>query len=82
MAFDLGAFMQRELQNNSVPSRRQVKNASGRSGRKAYAGRQALARVGGYKNTVEAIYAPADKELCVVVPMSVGWKSNGEPNRL
>jgi hypothetical protein len=83
MAFDLNSFMQTQLrQTGSAPSRRSNKNHSGRTGRKAHNGRKALQKVGGSSNLIKAIYAPADKNLCVVVPMETGWLPNGQPNRL
>ena len=83
MAFDLQSFMQRELKKTgAAPSRRSNKVQSGRAGRKTYQGQKAVSKVGGFRNEVDAIYAPADYELCVVVDSRRGWKSNGEPNRL
>ena len=82
MAYDLRTAMQRELTSLSTPSKRQVRNASGRAGRKSHNGQKALQKVGGYRNVMDAIYAPADKELCVVVPDSTGRKADGTPNRL
>lgn len=82
MAFDAMTFINNYMQSSGAPSKRSVKNKSGRAGRKAYNGRQTLARVGGVSSTMAAIYAPADRNLCVVVPHDVGWKANGDPNRL
>ena len=82
MAFDLRTSMQRALVNqNSAPSKRQVRNKSGKAGRRTYNGQMVLARVGGYGSTMEAIYAPAGTELCVVVPDSMGRLSDGTPRR-
>lgn len=79
--FDVHSFLQRELAKPTSPSRRSNKNKSGRAGRRAWNGQRNLSSVGGYSNAVQAIYAPADKELCVVVPMETGWLPDGRPNR-
>lgn len=65
---------------HETPARRGNKNRSGRQGRKQYAGRVTLRKVGGYSNWVRASYAPADKEMCVVVPKHTGMR-DGVPFR-
>lgn len=63
------------------PSKRRNKQHSGRAGRRMYNGLQTIQAVGGYANDIDAIYAPSDKELCVVVDPRVGYNDAGEPNR-
>lgn len=82
MAWDALEFVTRQLAQGEVPSRRAVKNRSGRTGRKQYQGQKTLARVGGVSSHMAAVYAPADKELCVVVDSRRGWLPDGRPNRL
>ena len=55
---------------NTPPSKRQIRDKSGRAGRRAWNSRRQAAAVGGYADDRQAIYAPADKELCVVVTNS------------
>jgi hypothetical protein len=62
--FNLHEFLMKELAH---PPKRQVKNKSGRAGRKLHNSRAAQRAVGGYADTMRAVYAPADTELCVVV---------------
>ncbi len=82
MAFDAMTFMQRYLANPSdAPSKRSVKNRSGRAGRKQANGARWVARVGGFADDVRATYAPADTEMCRVVPNNVGWLPDGRPRR-
>ena len=93
MAFDLDKFLERELNKRArltrslqgtgdAPSKRSNKTKSGRSNVKGYHGRMALAAVGGFRNEADAIFAPADHLMCVVVDSRRGWKTNGDPNRL
>jgi hypothetical protein len=63
-----------------APSKRSNKNRSGRRGLKAYRGSKWVSAVGGMKDTVRAIYAPADYEMCRVVPFDTGMR-DGEPFR-
>lgn len=63
-----------------APSKRGNKNRSGRRGLKAYRGHKWVAAVGGMKDPIRAIYAPADHEMCRVVPMTTGMR-NGVPWR-
>jgi len=49
------------------PGRRTNKFKSGKSGRVAHHSATTVRKVGGYANTIQAIYAPADTEMCVVV---------------
>ncbi len=51
---------------DGAPSKRQVKNRSGRSGRKQWNGSKSVSSVGGFKDTAAAIYAPTDKPMCVI----------------
>jgi len=81
MAFDLDAFLQRELATPTTKSRRRTKQESGRASRKQARTRQTLRAVGGYSNLQSAIYAPADTPLCVVVPHNTGWLPDGRPRR-
>jgi len=64
-----------------APSKRQIKHRSGRAGRRMYRNQQWLRSVGGYANMLDAIAAPPDKELCVVVDSRRGFKADGTPNR-
>lgn len=66
--------------SGGAPSRRANKNRSGRAGRKAYNGRKWVQAVGGTSDMARAMYAPADKELCKVVPGDTGYR-NGKPFR-
>ena len=68
--------------SNGTPSRRSNKARSGRAGRKTYQGQKAVSKVGGFTRDEDAMYAPADHEMCVVVDSRRGWKTNGDPNRL
>jgi hypothetical protein len=80
--FDLGAFMQKELaRTGNAPSRRTNKQRSGRTLRKQANSQATLARVGGFRNPVRAIYAPANTNMCHVVDSNVGWLPNGQPRR-
>ena len=60
-----------DLTDNGVPSKRQVRNRSGRAGRKGHNGAQWVARSGGYNNWVKAALAPADALLCHVAQYEV-----------
>lgn len=93
MAFDLNKFIERELNKHArvvrdlqktgdAPSKRANKTKSGRSNVKGYHGRSALSKVGGFSRLEDAIFAPADHLMCVVVDSRRGWKTNGDPNRL
>lgn len=82
VAFDAKTLIARAIANqNPAPSRRQVKDRSGRSSRRAANSRRTLAAVGGFADDVKAMYAPADTEMCRVVPDSVGWLPDGRPRR-
>jgi hypothetical protein len=70
-----------DSEDTSVPSKRQNRNRSGRAGRRMYNGLQTVQSVGGYASPLNAIYAPSDKELCVVVDPRTGYKPDGTPNR-
>lgn len=76
MAFDVASQLQRALAQTSEPSKRSVKNKSGRAGRKQYNGRAALRAVGGTAHPLGAIYDGNDRqdsapEKCVVVERSI-----------
>lgn len=76
MAFDFEAAFQRALATPTNPSKRSVKNKSGRTGRKQYNAQQDLKAVGGYANHVRAIYCDAHSpsvpyEMCKVVSREV-----------
>lgn len=71
MSHDIETALQRALAQTTHPSKRSVKNKSGRTGRKQANGRASVKAVGGYANSTYAIYVPADKELCVVVEREV-----------
>lgn len=62
-------------------SKRQNRNRSGRAGRRMYNGLRTVQAVGGYAEEMRAIYAPSEKEMCVVVDPRTGWNSDGTPNR-
>ena len=49
------------------PSKKQVRNKSGRQGRKTFNAQRTEQAVGGYRNLQRAIFAAPDKELCIVV---------------
>lgn len=81
MGFDIKAQFEKAMKNAEVPSRRANKNKSGRASRKAHNGNRSLQGVGGFRNTVQAIYAPGDHKMCVVVDSSRGWNPDGTPIR-
>jgi hypothetical protein len=61
MSFDACAFVARELAKPPTgPSKRAVKNKSGRSGRRQSRGSQAMLKAGGYASPVSAIYEGKD----------------------
>lgn len=80
MAFNVEAFVAREFARTSVPTKRSVKNKSGRTSRKQAYSRRTLQAVGGTLSITRAIYADADKHLCVTVPNTTGMR-NGVPYR-
>lgn len=82
MAFDLGTFMQRELKKTAAPTRNNNRAASGRASRRTMRGQAVLQAVGGFTNDANAIYAPPDHHMCVVVDHSKGRKADGTLNRL
>lgn len=51
---------QRKGSTVDTPSKRSNKNKSGRAGRKQHNGRETLRRVGGYRDLMQAIYAPEE----------------------
>ena len=81
MAFDLEAALQRARVATAAPTKRQVRTASGRAGRRAANGQKVLQAVGGRASWVQASLAPDGAELCRVVPMTVGWNADGTPKR-
>ena len=81
MAYDVQAALQRALAGTSAPTKRQVRTASGRAGRRAANGQKVLQAVGGRASWVQASLAPDGTELCRVVPMTTGWNADGTPKR-
>ena len=81
--FDLFTFAERELAKPGyAPSKRAVKNQSGRASRKQLRTAAVLQAVGGTKSTTAAIHAPSDQKLCRVVDTAeVGWLPDGRPRR-
>jgi len=61
---------------SGTPSRKSTKVRSGRQGRKQYNSRITLQKVGGFSSALQAIAAPADHEMCVVVPHGTGYVNN------
>jgi hypothetical protein len=80
--FDVNTFMQRELAALAVPSKRSVKNKSGRASRKQLRSAAVLQAVGGFSSTTSAVFAAPDHKMCRVVETAkVGWKPDGTPRR-
>ena len=66
----------------TVPSKRQNRNKSGRAGRRAYNSRQALQAVGGFSQDFKASLAKDGAALCIVVDHRRGYRADGSLNRL
>ena len=68
------------LMTPGVLGKRTTKARSGRQGRKQYQSRVTLAKVGGFASELKALQAPADHEMCIVVPSNTGMV-DGRPNK-
>jgi len=71
----------RMMELASAPSKRSNKHRSGRSGRKQYSASRELQKVKGFVRHMDAIFAPADQELCHIVDHRVGYTTSGDLNR-
>lgn len=74
-------FNDEDRYDTAPVSKRANKNRSGKRNKAAWNAQRWVSKVGGYNDAVQAIYAPADKEMCVVVRSDRGYNPDGTPFR-
>ena len=74
-------FNDPDKQNTAPVSKRQNKNKGPARSKANWNAQRWVQAVGGTSDTMKAIYADADKELCVVVDSRRGFRPDGTPFR-